>query len=281
MSAGPDAAQQKQAVQQVFDKVAAGYDNPATRFFPFCADRLVNFVKPGPGARVLDVATGTGAVAVPLAQAVGPQGRVHAIDISPGMLDRAAANIATMALENVDLHAMDAERLDFRSDYFHTVVCSYGLFFIPDMQAALGDWVRVLRPGGKLAFTCFEQSAFQPMLDNFVENLRVFGVQLPDGPFGSRRISSLDHCCELLETAGLEAIETELVQVGYHLKDETEWWDVVHNTAMRGLFEQVPGERQADFRAEHLAFVAAQKTADGLWMDVGTRFAAGIKPTAG
>jgi trans-aconitate methyltransferase len=149
------------------------------------------------------------------------------------------------------------------------------------MQAALGDWVRVLRPGGKLAFTCFEQSAFQPMLDNFVENLRVFGVQLPDGPFGSRRISSLDHCCELLETAGLEAIETELVQVGYHLKDETEWWDVVHNTAMRGLFEQVPGERQADFRAEHLAFVAAQKTADGLWMDVGTRFAAGIKPTAG
>jgi hypothetical protein len=83
----------------------------------------------------------------------------------------------------------------------------------------------------------------------------------------------------LLETAGLEAIETELVQVGYHLKDETEWWEVVHNTAMRGLFEQVPPGQRDSFRDEHLAFVAGQKTTDGLWLDVKTRFAAGRKPT--
>jgi SAM-dependent methyltransferase len=203
---------------------------------------------------------------------------VQAVDISPAMLDRAEANIRKMALSNVDLQQMDAERLDFKSGYFHNVVCSYGLFFMPDMPAALRDWVRVLRPGGRLAFTCFEVSAFCPMLDDFVEKLRAFGVQLPEGPFGSRRITSLAHCRELLEEAGLEAIETEHAQLGYHLRDENEWWEVVQNTAMRVLFEQVPADQRDAFRAQHLAFVAQHKTADGLWMDVLTRFAGGIKP---
>jgi len=268
-------------VQRVFDAIAHGYDNPATRFFPFTADRLVNYVKPRSGTRVLDVATGTGAVAVPFAQAVGPGGgRVTAIDLSAGMLDRAEINIRKMALDNVDFHEMDAEHLDFRADYFHYLVCSYGLFFLPDMSAALREWVRVLRPGGKLAFTCFEKTAFLPMLDDFVDRLKNFGVQLPEGPFGSRRITSLDHCRELLSEAGLVDVDAECIQVGYHLGDENEWWEVVSNTAMRALFDQVPDERKADFRQQHLAFVATQKTADGLWMDVQTRFASGIKPGA-
>ena len=278
MSETLDGAQRKQAVREVFNSVAGVYDNPATRFFPFSADRLVSFVKPRPGTRVLDVATGTGAVAVPFAQAVGPKGRVHGIDLSPAMLDKADANIRKMALGNVDLHEMDAERLDFKAAYFHTVVCSYGLFFLPDMQAALNEWGRVLRPGGQLAFTCFEQSAFEPMLTHFIDTLKRFGVVLPEQPMGSRRITSLTHCRELLENAGLESIETELVQVGYHLRDENDWWEVIETTAVRGLLEQVPEARREDVRQEHLAFVSGLKSDDGLWMDVATRFALGVKP---
>jgi ubiquinone/menaquinone biosynthesis C-methylase UbiE len=198
LSASAEAEKHKQSVRRAFEGLAAGYDNPATRFFPFCADRLVNFVQPAPGSKVLDVATGTGAVAVPFAQAVGPQGRVTAIDISSAMLDKAQANIRKMALSNIDLHEMDGEELDFKSSYFHVVVCSYGLFFMPDMQAALRDWVRVLRPGGKLAFTSFEDSAFQPFMDNFIECLGDFGVGIPEVPYSARRITSLEHCSGLL-----------------------------------------------------------------------------------
>jgi ubiquinone/menaquinone biosynthesis C-methylase UbiE len=270
----------KQQVRQLFERIAQDYDNPSTRFFPFCADRLVNHVKPRPGTRALDVATGTGAVAVPLAQAVGSTGRVHAIDFSDRMLDRAEANIRKMALDNIDLHLMDAQCLDFRSDYFHTVVCSYSLFFIPDMQAALNDWVRVLRAGGRLAFTSFETSAFQPMLDDFGERLQDFGVQLPEGAFGAGRITSLGHCREMLEQAGLVDVHTELVQLGYHLRNENDWWEVVTSTAMRALLDKVPADRRDEFRDQHLAFVAGQSGSDGLWMDVQTRFASGSKPDA-
>jgi ubiquinone/menaquinone biosynthesis C-methylase UbiE len=273
-----DVLQYDNAVRQTFDGLASSYDNPSTRFFPFSADRLVSFVKPRPGSKVLDVATGTAAVAVPFAQAVGPQGRVSAIDFSSAMLGKAEVNIRKMALDNIDLHEMDAQKLDFKSGYFHYVVCSYGLFFMPDMQAALGDWVRVLRPGGTLAFTSFEETAFQPMLDHFIECLQAFGVQLPEGPFGSRRISSIEHCRELLDKAGLESLRTEIIQVGYHLPDESAWWEVVLSTGMRAFYEQVPEDQRDAFQEKHLGFVAEQKTDDGLWMDVQTRFASGCKP---
>lgn len=268
----------KQQIRQLFDVLADAYDAPASRFFPFCADRLVNYLKPRPGSRVLDVATGTGAVAIPLAQAVGPSGRVHAIDFSSGMLDKAEFNIRKMALNNIDLHEMDAEKLDFKANYFDALTCSYGLFFIPDMQAALRDWVRVLHPGGKLAFTCFETSAFQPMLDDFVSRLQAFGVQLPEAPFGARRITSLDHCRQLLSQAGLSGVSAETRQIGYHLRDENDWWEVVTGTAMRALLDEVPDDRQQAFRDEHLEFVARKKNENGLWMDVQTRFACGFKP---
>lgn len=268
----------KQRVRQVFESVATVYDSPATRFFPFCADRLLAFVRPVPGTRVLDIATGTGAVAVPFAQAIEPSGRVTAIDLSAAMLDKAEVNLRKMALANIDLHEMDAEHLEFRSGYFHTVVCSYGLFFMPDMSAALREWVRVLRPGGTLAFTCFETTAFQPMLDDFIERMKAFGVQLPDEAVSSYRIRSTDHCSELLDQAGLEQVRVEGVQLGYHLGDEHEWWEVVTNTAMRALLEMVPAAQRDDFRRQHLAFVAGLQGIDGIWMDVQTRFSRGVKP---
>jgi len=53
---------------------------------------------------------------------------------------------------------------------------------------------------------------------------------------------------------------------------------VVSGTAMRALFDQLPDDCKGAFRKEHLASVAAQKTENGLWLDVQTRFASGIKP---
>jgi len=264
--------------RRLFDRLAAVYDSPETRFFPFCADQLVDYLRPRPGSRVLDVATGTGAVAVPLGQAVGSGGRVHGIDVSPAMLDKAEANLRKMKLDNVDLHVMDASRLDFKSGYFHYVTCSYGLFFLPDMVAALREWARVLRPGGVVVFTSFESSAFQPMLGDLVERLEAEGVALPDQKFSSSRIQSPEHCKALLEAAAFVAIEVVNRQLGYHLPDENAWWRVVESTAMHRLYLRVGPERREALRQAHLDFVRGMVSADGLWLDVETRFARGEKP---
>ena len=263
----------------VFDLVAAGYDDPALRFFPFCADRLIARLNPAPGTKLLDVAAGTGAVALAAAQAVGVDGRVMAIDLAEAMLDRLQEKIVKFGIRNIDLHVMDAQKLDFRRDYFDCVVCSFGIFFLPDMSAALREWVRVVKPGGRVVFTTFGKSAFQPMMQRFIGRLQQYGVLSPDDsvPAGMR-LADPARCRELMEGAGLRQVEVTTEQFGYHLKDESQWWDVLWNSGTRGWIEQIPPARREIFKTEHLAEIHPLVGEQGLWLDIEAHIAGGTKP---
>jgi ubiquinone/menaquinone biosynthesis C-methylase UbiE len=262
----------QQQVAAVFDRVADGYDREALRFFPFVADRLIARLRPAPGDKLLDVATGTGAVALAAAQAVGAAGRVTAIDLSEGMLSRLEAKLSKFGIANVDLHVMDAAALEFRRDYFHHVVCSFGLFFLPDMQAAARQWVRVTRLGGTVMFTTFGPGAFSPMMGLLRAGLADAGVELP-----AQRLAEAAECQALLRDAGLVDVEVHTEQHGYHLRSELEWWEVVWNSALRGPCEQLSPVALEALRSAHLAEVARLKTTNGLWLDIETHFALGRK----
>jgi len=274
----PDGEQHKQGVSAVFDAVASGYDDPALRFFPLCADRIVSQLRPSRGWRILDVATGTGALAGALAQAISSDGRVMAIDLSEGMLACAEKNIKKMALDNVDFIQMDAEEPEFESDYFNAVTCSFGLFFIPDMLKALKQWQRVTRPGGTVLFSSFTENAFDPLVHIFIEDLKTFGLDVTDKLVASARLKDADVCKDLMVAAGCSSVEQNIVQVGYYLSEAEEWWAAIWNTAMRGLVEQLPQEVQAEFKRSHLERVSDMKTDDGLWMNVEVRLTSGVVP---
>ncbi len=268
-------------VAAAFNRVAAGYDNPASRFFPFCADRLIVQLNPARGSKILDVATGTGVVAMAAMQAVGHEGRVMAIDLAEGMLDRLQEKIDKFGIHNIDLHVMDAAVLEFRREYFDHVVCSFGIFFLPDMSVGLREWARVTKPGGRILFTVFGKQAFQPMMELFIRRVKNFGVDAPDkdAPFAAMRLADPERCRDLLSGAGLRDIEVHTEQLGYHLKDETQWWEVIWNSGMREWVESIPSARQELFRAEHLAEVRLLMGEQGLWLNVETLFAAGTKPS--
>ena len=219
----------REQVVSVFNLVAAGYDRPELCFFPFCADRLIARLNPLPGTKLLDVATGTGVVALAAAQAVGDQGRVMAIDLAEAMLDRLQEKIVKFGVRNIDLHVMDAGSLEFRRDYFDYVACSFGIFLLPDMTVGLREWARVLKPGGRVMFTAFGPQAFHPMMERLFARLVQHGVMSKDevSTNAARRLAEPDRCRELLREAGLGQIELTTEQFGYHLKDETQWWDVL------------------------------------------------------
>jgi ubiquinone/menaquinone biosynthesis C-methylase UbiE len=271
----------QQEITQVFNQVAAGYDHAMLRFFPFAADRLIVRLNPAPGTKILDVAAGTGAVALAAAQAVGPQGRVCAVDLAEAMLDRLQEKIVKFGIPNIDMHVMDASALDFRRDYFDYAVCSFGIFFLPDMVAGLREWVRVIKPGGRLMFTAFGRPAFQPMMDLFLRRLERHGLRPPDSskPFAGTRLADPARCRELLDTAGLIDAEVATEQLGYHLKDESQWWDVLWNSGARGWIEKLPRTQLESFRAAHLAELRPLCGEQGLWLDIETHFAGGTKPS--
>ena len=164
---------EKQAISNVFNLVATKYDNPSLRFFPLCADKIVELAKIKPGNKVLDIATGTGVVALVAAQHLNHTGHIQAIDLSENMLEQARQKFNKTDFNNIDFHIMDAENLEYGENEFDVITCSYGLFFIPDMHKALKSWLRVLKPGGTLIFSSFAPSSFQPLSDIFLENLLV------------------------------------------------------------------------------------------------------------
>jgi SAM-dependent methyltransferase len=100
-----------------------------------------------PGERVLDVGCGPGFLASEMGAAVGSAGRVDAIDNSPPMLELARARCAGQSW--VTLHHADAERLDFADSEFDAVVAVQVHEYVPDVEAAIRELQRVLRPGGR------------------------------------------------------------------------------------------------------------------------------------
>ena len=271
----PTPDQFKQGVKQTFDLVAGGYDTPAMRYFPFSADSLADRLKARRGEKVLDVATGTGQVAMAIAQSTGPQGRVQAIDISDKMLDKAMLNIQKAGLTNIDLHTMDAERLDFKSQYFDAASCAFGLFFLPDMQKGVNEIFRVLKPGGRFIFTSFTSQAFAPLIDLFRDHMAEFNIQIPDEQW--RLLANEQHCLKLLDEAGFIDTQANKQQLGYHLASKIDWWEILYSSGLRAMLEQLEPAQLAEFRTRHLAEIDKLKTDKGIWLDVEVLFTFGIR----
>lgn len=115
------------------------------------AERLIELAEVAPGDRVLDIATGIGEPAVTAARKVGPEGRVVATDIAPGMLEIGRQRAGELGLDNVEFRETDAEELVLADERFDAVLSRFGLMFFPDLPGALERIRNVLEPGGRLA----------------------------------------------------------------------------------------------------------------------------------
>jgi SAM-dependent methyltransferase len=113
------------------------------------AARLVKFAGMTPGHRVLDVACGTGVVAITAAR---HGAHVTGLDLTPELLSVARDN-AQIAQVAVDWHEGDVESLPFDAGRFDVVVSQFGHMFAPRPDVAVTEMLRVLRPGGTLAFS--------------------------------------------------------------------------------------------------------------------------------
>lgn len=267
----------KQNIVNTFELVAGVYDGPAQRYFVFTADQMVQMANPKFDERVLDIATGTGHAAIAAAHYVGDARRVHAIDLSRNMLAQAKKKCEHLGVFNMDFFEMDAENLDFKNDYYDIILCSFGLFFVNDIVKTLQGWRRVLKPGGRVVFTTFTTNAFKPYVELFANTIESFGITIDGERFG--RLNDSDKCCTVLSKAGFSDIKTEVQQLGFHLKDENDWWEIVESSGLRGFIEQLDSDKLAEFKKQHLQKIAEHKTEKGIWLDVEVIFTMGFIPS--
>jgi arsenite methyltransferase len=117
-----------------------------------------SFGLPEPGERVVDIGAGGGLDSLIAARAVGPDGAVVAVDMTPAMLERANRNAEAAGLDNVDVRAGFAEELPVEDGWADLVISNGVLNLVPDKVAAYEEIVRALRPGGRIqiADVCVE-----------------------------------------------------------------------------------------------------------------------------
>lgn len=269
-----DSDDSKRHVVANFNALAETYD--AVRFVQICAHRLAERMTLTPGTQVLDVATGTGWAAMAAAQHVGPHGRVLGVDLATELLEHAKQKVAAAGLTNIEFLVGDAERLDIADESFDVVLCASGLFFVPDMLAALKEWHRVLKPGGRVGFSGFGPTFRQPLMNLWDARLQQYGVS---GPTFSpiERLAKPETCRRLLQEAGFVQSEVICEQLGYYFQSAEEWWNEEWSSLSRLDILHLSASQLEQFRSEHQAEVQRLATDQGIWIELPVNFAHGLK----
>ena len=143
-------------VPELFDRIAAHYDlmNVVMTAGGWWAwqRRFRQLAGIPPGSHVLDVGCGTAELSLLLARMVGPAGRVTGIDISPGMLAVGRRKVERSPFrDRIRLEQGDALRLPYPDGAFDAVASAFVLRNVADLDRALREMARVVRPGGRIA----------------------------------------------------------------------------------------------------------------------------------
>ncbi|WP_298904838.1 methyltransferase domain-containing protein [uncultured Nostoc sp.] len=259
----------KQQLREFYGSRTA-YDHEEGTRHPLEAKLILEFVPLDSGQKILDVATGTGLVAIPAAEKVGSDGYVIGIDITPGMLHQARQKIAAARLQNIELIEADAEYFNFSDSSFDVVFCCEAIVLFPDILTTLQKWYGYLKTGGYVAFTCPPETAYMASLQQRIY-AKVLGESLPHilEPLGTP-----EKCRNLLNQAGFRDIEIKIEPSGrYRPVRDSRLSGTVININFKGnpLLSKLSEEQLNQLQVEYKAEIENLATDQGLWEDT-TKF---------
>ena len=275
-------------ISHVFSRAAETYDQIGPRFFTHFGRALVQFAELAPGSRVLDIATGRGAVLFPASQDVGPDGHVVGIDVAEGMIQATGREAVARQISNVQLTTMSADQLNFPDASFDAVLCGFAVFFFPDLAAALAEFKRVLKPGGKLAISTWinvfgdEFDWFDDVLKENLPSARASQPTTSDEP-PAPVFSTAEGVEAILVGAGLSDIRIRPESAVFYYRDEEEWWASLWSHGVRYVLEKVQEQRGQEgleeLKAQLLTQARAQRKPDGIQQVSSALLAIGVKPS--
>ena len=221
-------------------------------------EALIEYSRPSPGMRVLDLASGTGEPGISLAQRV-PQGSVTAVDQSSELLDIAAKRARDKNLLNFTTQQADAHQLPFADQSFDLATCRFGVMFFTDAERALAELRRVLKPGARGCFVAWgpiEQPYWQTTMK--IVHRHVGGAMLEPGGASPFRFSAAGSLSAVLTASGFHEVEESTHHSPWtwpgDAEEAFEYFCAV-SAPFRPMLERVPAEEWPSIRAEAKAAI--------------------------
>jgi O-methyltransferase/aklanonic acid methyltransferase len=222
MDASADDSALKAAIARTFSTTSPYHDSVGPPLFAHFGRSLVARLELRGDERILDVAAGTGATLFPAAERLGDDGRVIGVDLAPGMVDRLKAEIVRRHTVTAEARVADAEALPFDDGAFDALVCGFGLFFFPDVDGALAEFRRVLRPGGAIAASTFTERG-SASFDRIWQLISAY-AEIPGPAAGLRSLDRADELRDALGAAGFERIDVDVAPFELTFAGVDEWW---------------------------------------------------------
>ena len=245
----------KARVAAAYNAAADFYDDPANSFWARFGRETIGRLRLAPGAHVFDACCGSGASAIPAAEAVGPDGSVLGVDLAQNLLALARAKASVRGLKNVEFRSGDVLDPAIPESRFDAVVCVFGIFFIPDMQAAVRALWRTVRPGGRLAITTWGPNFFEPGSTAFWNSVRDARPDLYKGFNPWDRISDPASVRALLQSAGAEPV-IAVAEAGTHpIPSPEAWWSAIVGSGYRGTLDQLDASARERVRIANLNYI--------------------------
>ncbi len=274
-SESPDEAREKQQVAGIFGRAAITYDHIGPRFFSYFGRRLVDIAQIPAGSKILDVATGRGALLFPASEAAGSEGMVIGIDISEQMVQETTKELVGLKVTpNVEVRQMDAEQLEFPDESFDYVLCGFAIFFFPQPSHALSEFRRVLKSNGHLCVSTWDKSVAEQ--DGWFDE--IVKTYIPSEPEGNQQTESEAVSQPVFDTPeGLKAImsaagfaETQVFveEADFVFATEEEFWSALWSHGVRRTLEKIEQLAGSDglkkFKSEVIVKAGRFKQKDGL-----------------
>ncbi len=227
-----DTAARKALTRAIFERIAPEYDLAGPGCFAHYGRRLVEVIGVAPGQRVLDVATGRGAVLFPAAERVGASGEVVGIDLAEAMV-RATGDEAKHRGLPATVRVMDAEQLDFPDASFDCVLCGFGVMFFPDLPHTLAEFRRVLKPGGRLGVSTWRVAQADQL------GAVVAQLGLADASDDIAHFRNPDNLERPLIAAGFSAVRVQDDPTTFRFTGVGEYWETARSTGLRRWLDRL------------------------------------------
>lgn len=224
----------------VWDRISQLYLREVDPRFATVVENVVTRGDLKQGQRVLDLGTGTGAVAIGAAALVGPAGKVAGVDISPDMLALTRRRVVESGYANIDLHEGRAEQLPAGDGSFDVLLASLSLMYVIDRAAAAREVRRVLRPGGRFVAAVWAPAErcdivlFQQTAGRFAPTPPVPGV-------GPGALADPTRFLAQLAEVGID-VQVETEELGFDFHDFDLAWEVLAGVTTA----QLPPERRQE-----------------------------------
>jgi SAM-dependent methyltransferase len=211
------------------------------------------------GQQYLDIASGTGEPGLSIAR-LSPSGRVVLTDLVPEMLDVAARRAGAQGIANIETRVCSADDLPFDDATFDGVSVRFGYMFFPDTAKATAEFVRVLKPGGRVCASVWINPDDNPWTSILMQAIATEVALPPPDPDGPNmyRCATPGQVSTLYENAGLHDVAEWDVEVDLVTRSAAEYWEVMseHVSLAVAALQRVDEPARERIRANAIANVS-------------------------